>query len=307
MLFKSSQFKTCLLVSHTELAILPRAWNHCDQNIFYFEDHFQLLQGNCLDLLPHLRRNFDMVFADPPYFLSNDGQTFAGGKIVSVNKGDWDCSPGLQSMNDFNRQWLGLVREKMKDGATIWICGTHHNIFSIGQVLAELDFKILNMVTWQKKNPPPNFACRTFTHSTEFIIWARKSVKVPHYFDYALMKQLNGDKQMKDVWPLASVARWEQTAGKHPTQKPLSLLSRIIVATTQPQAWILDPFAGSSSTGIAAQLFKRNFVGIEQDAHYLELGKRRRWEIEVPAIRANFLNKIGRQNDWTISDQEHFK
>jgi site-specific DNA-methyltransferase (adenine-specific) len=136
----------------------------------------------------------------------------------------------------------------MKEDATIWISGTMHNIFSVGQILNELGFKILNVITWEKTNPPPNFSCRYFTYSTEQIIWARKTSKKPHYFNYELMKKLNGDKQMKDVWKLPAISPWEKSCGKHPTQKPLSVLTRLILASTKPNAWILDPFTGSSTT-----------------------------------------------------------
>ncbi|MFJ1429993.1 DNA-methyltransferase [Capnocytophaga canimorsus] len=253
---------------------------------------FYLLHGDTMELLPQLNRKFDMIFADPPYFLSNDGLSIQNGQIVSVNKGKWDKSQGFQFINNFNRQWLSLVRDKMKDDATIWISGTMHNIFSVGQILTELGFKILNIITWEKTNPPPNFSCRYFTHSTEQIIWARKHEKVPHYFNYELMKQLNGDKQMKDVWKLPAIAPWEKSCGKHPTQKPLSVLTRLILASTQPNAWILDPFTGSSTTGIAANLFGRNFVGIDKEKDFLELSKNRREEIENITIRNQILHKI---------------
>lgn len=242
--------------------------------------------------MPQFEHKFDMVFADPPYFLSNDGLSIQSGKIVSVNKGKWDKSEGYNFINDFNRKWLSLVRDKMKDNATIWISGTMHNIFSIGQTLTELDFKILNVFTWQKNNPPPNFSCRYFTHSTEQIIWARKSEKAPHYFNYELMKQLNGNKQMKDVWTLPAIARWEKSFGKHPTQKPLSVLTRLILASTQPNAWILDPFTGSSTTGIAANLANRRFLGIDREEEFLEISKNRVLEIKNPEIASKYRQKI---------------
>jgi site-specific DNA-methyltransferase (adenine-specific) len=233
-----------------------------------------------------------MVFADPPYFLSNNGLSIQSGKIVSVNKGKWDKSEGFEFINDFNRKWLSLVRDKMKDDATIWISGTMHNIFSVGQILNELGFKILNVITWEKSNPPPNFSCRYFTYSTEQIIWARKSEKVPHYFNYELMKQLNGNKQMKDVWKLPAIASWEKSCGKHPTQKPLSVLTRLILASTKPSAWILDPFTGSSTTGIAANLANRRFLGIDQEEEYLNMSKNRKIEIENNRISASYKQKI---------------
>lgn len=245
-----------------------------------------------MELLPKINHKFDMVFADPPYFLSNNGLSIQSGKIVSVNKGKWDKSLGIDHINKFNKQWLSLIRENMKEDATIWISGTMHNIFSVGQILTELDFKILNIVTWQKSNPPPNFSCRYFTHSTEQIIWARKNEKTPHYFNYELMKQLNGDKQMKDVWKLPAIAPWEKSCTKHPTQKPLSVLTRLILASTKPDAWILDPFAGSSTTGIAANLSNRRFLGIDKENEYLEISKNRKLEIENPNIASKYRQKL---------------
>jgi site-specific DNA-methyltransferase (adenine-specific) len=256
------------------------------------DKNFYLLKGDNTILLPQFEHKFDMVFADPPYFLSNGGLTIKSGKIVSVNKGEWDKSKGFEFVHTFNKKWLTLIRDKMKEDATIWISGTMHNIFNIGQVLTELDFKILNVITWEKTNPPPNFSCRYFTHSTEQVIWARKNPKVPHYFNYELMKELNGGKQMKDVWRLPAIARWEKSCGKHPTQKPLSLLSRLILASTKRDAWILDPFTGSSTTGIAANLLSRRFLGIDLEAEYLEMSKSRKLEIENPEITRLYKSKI---------------
>lgn len=256
------------------------------------DKNFYLLKGDTMKLLPQFEHKFDMIFADPPYFLSNNGLSIQSGKIVSVNKGKWDKSEGFEYVNDFNRKWLSSVRDKMKDDATIWISGTMHNIFSVGQILTELGFKILNVITWEKTNPPPNFSCRFFTFSTEQIIWARKSEKVPHYYNYELMKELNDDKQMKDVWKLPAIAPWEKACGKHPTQKPLSVLTRLILASTKPDAWILDPFTGGSTTGIAANLANRRFLGIDQEEEFLNISKKRKLEIENKAAAEQFRNKI---------------
>ncbi len=260
------------------------------------DKNFTLLQGDVFELLPRFDFKFDMIFTDPPYFLSNDGLTIKNGKITSVNKGKWDKSKGFEFINEFNRRWLTLVRDKMKEDATIWISGTMHNIFSIGQILTELDFKILNIITWQKTNPPPNFSCRYFTHSTEQIIWARKNAKVPHYFNYELMKEINGGKQMKDVWTLPAIAKWEKSCGKHPTQKPLSVLARIILASTKQGAWILDPFTGSSTTGIAANILERKFIGIDIDEKYLEIGKCRKIELENRVTFYKYRKKLQQNN-----------
>jgi len=261
----------------------------------YYESlnkRFNLFNNDSIKLLQNFDFKFDMIFADPPYFLSNDGLSIQSGKIVSVNKGQWDKSQGFEYINNFNREWLKLAREKLKDNGTIWISGTMHNIFSVGQILTELDFKILNIVTWQKSNPPPNFSCRFFTHSTEQIIWARKSKKVPHFYNYELMKQLNDNKQMKDVWLLPAIAPWEKSCGKHPTQKPLSVLTRIILASTQPGAWILDPFSGSSTTGIAANLLNRRYVGIDTEQEYLDMAIARKKEIEDVETANLYRSKI---------------
>ena len=263
---------------------------------------FTIVKGNCIEILNQFEFQFDMIFADPPYFLSNNGISVQSGKQVSVNKGNWDRSNGFEKDNNFNYEWIKTCRNKLKDNGTIWISGTYHNIFSVAQMLKELNFRILNCVTWAKTNPPPNLSCKFFTHSTEFILWARKSQKVSHYFNYDLMKEINGGSQMRDLWVLPAIAKWEKTCGKHPTQKTLPLLARIIMASTKEHAWILDPFAGSSTTGIAASLLNRRFLGIEQEINFLKLSKQRREEIENNKIRNDYLNKICKYSDKPISN-----
>ena len=253
---------------------------------------FTLLHGDCFELLPQFDFMFDMIFADPPYFLSNNGISYQAGKIVSVNKGDWDKGGTIEHIKEFNHDWIALCREKLKDNGTIWISGTYHNIFAVANSLSELGFKILNVITWAKTNPPPNISCRYFTYSTEFIIWARKWPKRPHQYNYEVMKHINGGKQMTDVWRLPAIAPWEKSCGKHPTQKPLALMSRIVLASTSPGAWILDPFAGSSTTGIAANLVNRRFLGIEREKDFSELSRNRRLELENYQTLLNYRNKI---------------
>lgn len=253
---------------------------------------FLLANGDSFKLLKEFDFKFDMIFADAPYFLSNGGISLQSGKVVSVDKGEWDKGMSQDEVMAFNMEWLRLCRDKLKDNGSIWISGTYHNIFSVAHSLTVLGYKILNVVTWEKTNPPVNISCRYFKYSTEFIIWARKMKKVPHKFNYELMKELNGGKQMTDVWRMPAIGRWEKTCGKHPTQKPLRLLVRIILATTSQGDWILDPFSGSSTTGIAANLCGRRFAGIEQEEAYCRLSKARREEIDNIESFDNLINHI---------------
>ena len=253
---------------------------------------FTLAQGDCFKLMSDFDFKFDMIFADPPYFLSGGGISMQSGKVVCVDKGDWDKPKSQEDMMEWNHHWLSLCREKLKDNGTIWISGTYHNIFSVANCLTDLGYKILNVITWQKANPPANISCRFFTYSTEFVIWARKSKKVPHKFNYELMKQINGGKQMTDVWRLPAIGQWEKSCGKHPTQKPLRLLTRLILASTDNGDWVFDPFCGSGTTGIAANLCGRRFAGIEQELEFCNMARARREELESLEIRDNLSKHI---------------
>ena len=244
---------------------------------------FILYQGDCNELLPNFKGEFDLLFADPPYFLSNDGLSIQSGKIVSVNKGEWDKEANISDIDSFNECWIANAKSALKDTGSLLISGTYHNIFSLGRVLQKLDFKILNIITWQKTNPPPNFSCRYLTHSTEQIIWARKSAKYKHIFNYELLKRLNDDKQMRDVWSFPAIAPWEKTNGKHPTQKPLALLVRLILMASNENSLIGDPFSGSSSTGIAANLLGRKFIGFEKESDFVKISVARKIELEKNA------------------------
>ncbi len=263
---------------------------------------FTLLHGDTFELLQQFDFKFDTIFADPPYFLSNGGISVQSGKVVSVNKGDWDKGLSQDDMHAFNHRWLSLCREKLKDNGSIWVSGTYHNIFSVANCMEELGYKILNVVTWEKTNPPPNISCRYFKYSTEFIIWARKSEKKPHRFNYDLMRRLNGYKQMTDVWRLPAIAPWEKSCGKHPTQKPLSLLTRILLATTEQGAWVLDPFCGSSTTGIAANLLGRRYLGIEKENEYIDMSCQRREELNDYHTVKKYRSKI---SDIAMLDKEY--
>lgn len=249
--------------------------------VWYETEASQLILGDAFKVLAKMKpESVDMVFADPPYFLSNDGITCKGGKMVSVNKGSWDkIGPEKTDIRDkhrFNRRWIRLCRRVLKPDGSIWISGTLHNIYSIGMALEQEGFKIINNITWQKTNPPPNLACRCFTHSTETILWAQKDDKKSHHlFHYEKMKALNNGKQMKDVWTGSLTKPSEKTEGKHPTQKPEYLLERIILASTEPGQTVLDPFCGSGTTGVEAYRNGCNFIGIDNVEEYLRITKRR--------------------------------
>lgn len=252
-------------------------------NEFYFrEGSFKLINDDTFNALKNFEeKTFDMIFADPPYFLSNDGITCIGGKMVSVNKGKWDKALSIKEKHEFNKHWIKECYRVLKDNGTIWISGTLHNIYSIGMALEEEGFKIINNITWQKTNPPPNLACKAFTHSTETILWAKKDLKKNKYtFNYNLMKELNDNKQVKDVWTTSLTKPSEKKQGKHPTQKPLEILNRIILASTKENDLILDPFCGSSTTGIAAVKLNRRYIGIDNEKEYLDLSVRRYQEIK---------------------------
>ena len=258
-------------------------------NKFYYKNKdgtFCLIKGNTFKELKKIEdKTFDMIFSDPPYFLSSNGITFSGGKMISVNKGIWDKSLSVKEKHKFNKKWIKECYRILKDNGTLWISGTLHNIYSIGMALEEEGFKILNNITWQKTNPPPNLACKTFTHSTETILWAKKDLKkVKYTFNYSLMKELNGNKQMKDVWTTSLTNPSEKKQGKHPTQKPLEILDRIILASTKENALILDPFCGSSTTGISAVKLNRRYIGIDNEKEYLDLSIRRYEEIKEDSL-----------------------
>ena len=259
------------------------------------DNQFSLYQGDTIQVMRQLDLQVDVIFADPPYFLSNGGKKIQGRQMVSVDKGSWDKLDSLEQINSFNRKWIDACKTLLKDNGTIWVCGTFHNIYSVEMCLKESGFQIINIITWQKSDPTPTWGDLHFNFSSEYIIWARKNPKSRHYFNFELMKQMNGGVLMPDVWKLPTVGMWEKTCGKHPTQKPLRLLYRIILASTQIGETILDPFAGSCTTGIAANLLDRKFIGIDQSEDYLNMGVRRKNEINNP-IRGNELQKLMSEN-----------
>lgn len=244
---------------------------------------FILINEDCNLAIPKLQDSVDMIFADPPYFLSRgNGTVKIGNRFINFDKGNWDRIRSKKEIYDFNYKWLSVCREKLKDSGTIWVCGTYHNIYEVANCMKDLGYKILNMIVWQKSDPPKTLTNQRFNFSAEYIIWARKFDKINHFFNYDLMQALNNGVHMPDVWKLPAPGTWEKTCGKHPTQKPLRLLYRIILASTREGETVLDPFAGSSSTGIAANLLGRKFIGFELEPKYIELSLKRKEEILVP-------------------------
>ena len=246
--------------------------------------NYRLYHDDCLKILEEIPENtFDMIFADPPYMLSNGGITCQNGKVVSVNKGKWDESQGVEQDFEFHKRWLSACKRVLKKNGTLWVSGTYHSIYSCGFAMQLLGYHILNDISWFKPNASPNMCCRYFTASHETLIWARKDKKTKHTFNYELMK--NGDfssdfikkpnTQMRSVWAIGTPKKSEKTFGKHTKKKPLDLLERIILASTNEGDLILDPFMGSATTGVAALKHNRKFVGIEKEKEFVELAEKR--------------------------------
>lgn len=241
---------------------------------------FTLFCGDSATIVSKMNIQFDMIFADPPYFLSTgNGKVNINGKYIKFDKGEWDKVRSTEEKDKFNFLWLSACRKCLKENGTIWISGTYHNIISVANCLDVLGYNILNFIVWHKSDPPHSLTDKRFDFSAEYIIWASKCKTANHYFNKELMTLMNNGEPMQDVWTLPAAEQWEKVCGKHPTQKPLRLLYRIIMASTQPGALILDPFAGSCTTGIAANLAGRNFVGIDQSSDFLDLGLRRKQAI----------------------------
>jgi site-specific DNA-methyltransferase (adenine-specific) len=252
----------------------------------YFSDkNFVLYHDDSIEFLKRLPENsIDMVFADPPYNLSNGGFTVHAGKMVSVNKGKWDESKGLDEDFNFHHSWIQECWRVLKPEGTLWVSGTYHSIYQCGYALQLIGYKILNDITWFKPNASPNLSGRYFTASHETLLWARKDPKAKHTFNYKDMKGgtwhnsdfiKKADKQMRSVWAIGTPKAEEKIFGKHPTQKPVALLERIVLASTNPGDVVIDPFTGSSTTGIVAAKHDRKFIGIDLEKEYLELSKKR--------------------------------
>lgn len=238
-----------------------------------------LYLGDSIDVMEKMpSASVQMIFADPPYNLSNNGTTVHAGKRVSVNKGDWDKSKGAAQDFDFHFRWLAQCKRLLTPDGSLWVSGTYHSIYACGFALQVQDWRVLNDVAWFKPNASPNLGCRMFTASHETLIWASVSKRAKHTFNYKEMREgsfpadalKRPGKQMRSVWQIASPGLSEKKHGKHPTQKPEALLERIVLASSKPGDTILDPFCGSGTTGVAAIRNGRLFVGIDMNKNYLD-------------------------------------
>ncbi len=267
---------------------LQAAWRSEDgESALYHADLVTVL-----DTLPD--HSVDCIWTDPPYLLSNDGTTCRAGQREQVNKGEWDRSRGVGADHSHNLAWLDACRRVLKPAGTLWVSGTHHVYFSVGMALMELGFRIITDIVWEKPNPPPNLGCRCFTHATELLLWATPAPRGSsdrYTFNYQDMKLLNDGRQMKNVWRFPSPGAGEKTHGKHPTQKPLALIERCLLASTEPDDLVLDPFAGSGSTGVACLRAGRRFIGAEVEAEYAALAGRRLAAADVAADSSSLLSR----------------
>lgn len=262
-------------------------------NAYYNTGDFTLYKGDSLELLNHIDTKVDMIFADPPYFLSTgNGKVNINGQYIKFDKGQWDRVRTRNEVDAFNFKWIASCSKILKESGTIWICGTYHNIFSVEKCLDQLGFKIINLIVWQKTDPPMTLSDKRLNFCAEYIIWAVRKCCKEYTFNKETLKKINGGTLMQDVWKLPAAGVWEKKCGKHPTQKPLRLLYRIILASTQKGDTILDPFAGSSTTGIASNLLGRKFIGCEMSEDFLQLSIRRKQQIADASIFTKMLRTM---------------
>lgn len=259
-------------------------------NIYFSKKNVRLFNGDVIITLNALPEEcVDLIFADPPYNLSNNGFTCHAGKRVNVNKGRWDASKGIEEDFHFHFKWIEACKRVLKPNGSLWISGTYHSICACGFALQKQGWHLINDICWFKPNAAPNLSCRMFTASHETLLWARKDKKARHFFNYELMKNSlwtddfikKPKKQMRSVWAMSTPKNSEKKYGKHPTQKPEALLNRIILACSQKNDTVLDPFCGSATTGVEALRNERKFIGIDAEKDYLD-------SIAIPRINDVF-------------------
>ncbi|MDR0956426.1 MAG: site-specific DNA-methyltransferase [Endomicrobium sp.] len=242
-----------------------------------------IYHGNCIEILKELPNNsVDLIFADPPYNMQLKKELYRPNntKVNGVNDA-WDKFASFQEYDNFCIAWLTECKRLLKDTGSIWVIGSYHNIYRIGNIMLDLDYWILNDITWSKLNPMPNFLGTRFTNATETLLWCSKGENYKKYtFNHKLMKQYNGGKQMTSVWNIGICIGSERIKNKdgkkaHSTQKPEELLKRIILSTTKQDDIVLDPFFGTGTTGAVAKKLGRNFIGIEREKNYIRIAKAR--------------------------------
>jgi modification methylase len=246
-----------------------------------------VIVGDCIEELARLPAGCaDLVFADPPYNLQLDGELLRPNntRVDGVDH-DWDRFDGFAAYDAFTRDWLAACRRVLKPDGTLWVIGSYHNIFRVGAILQDLGYWILNDVVWRKTNPMPNFRGRRFTNAHETLIWAARGPESRYTFNYEAMKALNEDVQMRSDWllPICSGGeRLKDAHGRkaHPTQKPESLLHRVLLASSEPGDLVLNPFLGTGTTAAAAKRLGRRWIGVERDSAYAEIARRRIAETE---------------------------
>lgn len=254
----------------------------------YFESNrVKIYLGDAVETLSKLLpESVDLIFADPPYKLSNGGFTCHAGQMVSVDKGSWDVSNGIEEDFNFHYKWIEACRRVLKPDGSLWISGTYHSIYACGYVLQRQGWHILNDICWYKPNAAPNLSCRMFTASHETLLWAKKDKDSVQTFNYEDMKHgsfpgdliKKKDKQMRSIWVVGTPKNDEKKYGKHPTQKPELLLDRIIMSSSNEGDTVLDPFCGSATTGVVALRHNRRFIGVDLEQDYLE-------NIAVPRLK----------------------
>ena len=241
----------------------------------------QLIEGDCREILLTLPAgSVDMVFADPPYNLQLQQELWRPNlTLVDAVDEDWDHFGSFAEYDQFTQDWLQACRRVLKRSGTLWVIGSYHNIYRVGSILQDLDYWILNDISWIKLNPMPNFRGVRFTNAHETLLWAQKERGASYTFNYHAMKSLNDELQMRSDWQLpicSGKERLREDGHKvHPTQKPESLLYRVISASSNPGDIILDPFFGTGTTGAVAKRLHRHWIGIERNPHYVELARQR--------------------------------
>ncbi len=238
--------------------------------------------GDCIAAMDRLPENsVDLIFADPPYNMQLGGELHRpdNSRVDGVDD-EWDRFDSFKAYDDFSRRWLNAARRILKDTGSLWVIGSYHNIFRVGSILQDIGYWMLNDIVWRKSNPMPNFRGTRFTNAHETLIWCAKSKESKYTFNYDAMKNLNEGLQMRSDWTLPLCTGDERIKGTdgnklHPTQKPESLLYRVLMAATKPGDVVLDPFFGTGTTGAVAKMLGRKYIGIEQDADYIAAARER--------------------------------